>query len=274
MCSFYKEVSPAQTRWRYVLIRVRFQGGGGVLEFRGASTIRQGPFESKGGKVTFLQRAGRLEISDRTETLWLATEEGSVDTLRVHADRLEAELEGRRVRRMTFVGSVGIAMTVVRNGSRATRLIEADSCVVTLHEKGAIERLQAAGDVRIDVRSAEGAATELSGRRADISLREGDLNRVRVDSSATLRHLGEDGSSSSSLSGDRVQILFLGGSLHRVLVEGQAVCEYVLMGDSERDGVFLTGDSVELEFEDCELIRALSSGGVQGRYRPPEEKAP
>ena len=101
---------------------------------------------------------------------------------------------------------------------------------------------------------------------------EGDLDSLTLEGKGTATYAPADRKAFSRLFGARMRIGFQGGAIRRVLIEGEAVCEHAPQGGGE-ESIRLTGDRVELTFEEGDLKKALAAGGVKGRYVPVREGA-
>ena len=236
-----------------------------------------------------------LSLRGGVAATWMGGAPGNA--ARASSDDLDVTLNEGRAEQMTFVGDVTVNMmslegdaALMKGGAtllvgdaaagdddrameRRTRSVSADTCVVTLGEEGGMDRLEARGSVRIQVWTDEGDTTEMAGSDADIRFVDGDIDSLRIRTAAAVRHTGGRARTLSLLSGESIRIGFSDGALRHVAVEGQAVCDHRSVDEEDPDAVYLTGDAVALSFEEGRVTRAESTGGVQGRFRPPEEEA-
>ena len=243
---------------------LRFHDGGRRMWFSGDTQVRQRGLSAVGHAARYAKGEGRLELEGEPRAAWSRKGPGRTDSVDVRAGRIAVGLEDGGVGEILLREGAEITMAVRRDSTAEVRAVRADSSDLVLLDEELVE-VRAAGQVEIQVSSAGAHLTDLSGRRARFTFQSGDLDSLTLTGETAVTHVPGAGEAVSRLSGGRILIVFAEGRARRLVAEGEAACEHEDREGGD-EGFRLTGDRVELIFEEEGLRGASASGGVRGSY--------
>ncbi|MBT4140701.1 MAG: hypothetical protein HOE48_22505 [Candidatus Latescibacteria bacterium] len=186
-----------------------------------------------------------------------------VDSLWAEADTIDAFLKNDILDTLFLTANAKIQLRNQRETDVAKFTLMGDAGFINLAEN-MLSTLKMNGHVNLGFEQADTFA-ELPGDSIFVSFKNGKLDSLIVVG-ASEGTFNAAGKGNSRFLGQKKTLWFLDDRLVRLRLEGHALCHYSSLVEREDGDLDLSGDILDLFFEDNELSQIIAGGNVSGVY--------